>query len=149
MFTPDALFRTPSKAAGRRGPSLEETMLPAASPIEPQRRGDVPARMLISTERVVENLFPPPHAMAARRAKTRLGATRNRFLTFAYGHPSVQYAPRHGVTDSQQRLIINDPAGNGLHVLDRKGKASFRIVCGKDRRLREPSGVAVDAADDL
>src|SRR5215469_11430627 len=74
-------------------------------------------------------------------AHTRLGATGNRFLTYAYGHPSVLYAPRHVVTDSHQRLIISDPAANALHVLDRKGKTSFRIVCGKDRRLRKPSGV--------
>ena len=78
--------------------------------------------MLISTERVVENFEPPAHAMAAAHANTRLGATRNRFLTYAYGHPSVLYAPRHVVTDSHQRLIISDPAGNALHVLDCKGK---------------------------
>lgn len=105
--------------------------------------------MSISTERVVEDFEPPAHAMAAARANTRLGATRNRFLMYAYGHPSVLYAPRHVVTDSQQRLIISDPAGNALHVLDPKGKRSFRIVCGKDRRLREPSGVAIDAADNI
>jgi hypothetical protein len=104
MFTPDALFRAPSRAAGSGGPSLEETILPASSPIEPQRRGDVPASKLISTERMVENFEPPAHAMAAAHANTRLRATRNRLLTYAYGHPTVLYAPRHVVTDSQQRL---------------------------------------------
>ena len=149
MFTPDAVFRTPSKAAGSGGPSLEEMILPASSPIERQHRGDVPASMLVPTERVVEDFEPPAHAMAAARANTRLGETRNRFLTYAYGHPSVLYAPRHVVTDSQQRLIISDPAGSALHVLDPKGKRSFRIVCGENRRLREPSGVAIDAADNI
>jgi len=36
-------------------------ILPASSPIELQRRGDVPASMLTSTERVVENFEPPAH----------------------------------------------------------------------------------------
>ena len=49
MFTPDALFGIPSKAAGSGHPPLKEKILPASSPIEPQRRGDVPASMLIST----------------------------------------------------------------------------------------------------
>jgi DNA-binding beta-propeller fold protein YncE len=105
--------------------------------------------MLISTERVVEDFEPPARAVAIAHGNTRLGETRNRFLTFAYGRPSVIYAPRHVVTDSQQRVIISDPDGKALHVLDPKGKKSFRIVCGKDRRLREPSGVAVDAADNI
>jgi DNA-binding beta-propeller fold protein YncE len=105
--------------------------------------------MLISAERVVEDFEPPARAVIVAHGNTRLGETRNRFLTYAYGRPSVLYAPRHVVTDSQQRLIISDPAGSALHVLDPKGKASFRIVCGKDRRLREPSGVAVDAADNI
>jgi len=47
----------------------------------------------------------------------------------------------------QQRLIISDPAGKALHVLDPKRKASFRIVADRGRRLGEPMGVAVDAAD--
>jgi DNA-binding beta-propeller fold protein YncE len=149
MFTPDALFRAPSKGAGSRGRPLEETILPASSSQEIQRRGDVPASMLISAERIIEDFEPPAHAMAAAHGNTRLGEARNRFLTYAYGHPSVLYAPRHVVTDSQQRLIVSDPAGNALHVLDPKGKASFRIVCGKDRRLREPSAVAVDADDNI
>jgi DNA-binding beta-propeller fold protein YncE len=36
-----------------------------------------------------------------------------------------------------------------VHVLDPKGKTSFRIVSGADRRLRRPDGVAVDAEDNL
>ena len=149
MFTPDALFRPPSKVRSSGGPPLEETILPASSSMSAQNRGDVPASMLISTERVAEDLEPPARAVAAAHGNTRLGETRNRFLTYAYGHPSVLYAPRHVVTDSQQRVIISDPTGKALHVLDPKGKTSFRIVCGKDRRLREPSSVAVDRADNI
>jgi len=49
----------------------------------------------------------------------------------------------------QQRLIISDPAGKALHVLDPKRKASFRIVADRGRCLGEPMGVAVDAADNI
>ena len=149
MFTPDAVFRAPTKSKNSGGPPLEETILPASSSQQIERQHDVPASMLISAERVVEDFEPPARAVATAHGNTRLGESRNRFLTFAYGHPSVMYAPRHVVTDSQQRLIISDPAGNAVHVLDPKGKASFRIVCGKDRRLWEPNGVAVDAADNI
>jgi DNA-binding beta-propeller fold protein YncE len=149
MFTPDALFRSPSRSRNTGRRPVEETILPASSSQQIARQDGVLSSMLISTERVVENFEPPARAVAAAHANTRLGETRNRFLTFAYGHPSLLYAPRHVVTDSQQRLIVSDPAGKAVHVLDRKGQASFRIACGKDRRLREPSGVAVDAADNI
>ena len=149
MFTPDAVFRNPTRAPGSAARPLEETILPASSSMQSQRPGDVPASMLLSTEQVVEDFEPPVHAIAAAHGNTRLGEARNRFLTYAYGHPSVLYAPRQVVTDSQQRLIVSDPDGNALHVLDPRGKTSFRIVCGKDRRLHEPSGVAVDAADNI
>jgi DNA-binding beta-propeller fold protein YncE len=149
MFTPDALFRSSSKRASAAQRLLEESILPAGSPGQPQRAHDVPASMLISTESVVEDFEPPLHAVAAPHGNSRMAETRNRFLTYAYGHASVLHAPRHVVTDSRQRLIVSDPAGKALHVLDPKGKVSFRIVAGPDRRLREPVGVAVDSADNI
>ena len=105
--------------------------------------------MLLSNERVVENLEPPAHAEAAPQSPARVAELRNRFVTYAYGRPSVLSAPAHVATDSRQRLIVSDPHGDAVHVLDPAGKTSFRIVTGKGYRLHQPAGVAVDADDNI
>ena len=149
MFSPDAVFRAPSRFTHTSGYSPGEGILPAALPGEQGQHEEVPPSMLISNERVVENLEPPAIARATGHAPTRLGETRNRFVTYAYGRPSVLHAPQHIATDSKQRLILSDPMGGAVHVLDPTGKTSFRIVCGKGHRLHEPAGVAVDADDNI
>jgi DNA-binding beta-propeller fold protein YncE len=105
--------------------------------------------MLVSVERVVEDFEPPAHAQAGAEAHGRAAIARNQFLTYAYGRPSVIYSPRHVATDSHHRLVISDPSGNAVHVLDPAGKTSFRITCGANRRLRQPQGVAVDSHDHI
>ena len=149
MFSPDAMFHTTSRLTGATGSSPGEGIPPAPSTDHGLKPSDVPESMLLSNERVVENLEPPAHLKAVAQASTRAGEARNRFMTYTYGRPSVLHAPTHVATDSQQRLVISDPSGDAVHVLDPKGKTSFRIVCGKGRRLQQPAGVAVDADDNI
>ncbi len=149
MFSPDALFHTPSKMAGATGFLGETAIPPAASKTQLERHIDVPQSMLVSNERVVDDFEPPAHAEAIAQMHSPAGVWRSRFLTYAFGPVSVLHAPRHVTTDSRQRVILSDPDGGGIHVLDPKGRTSFRIVSGTDRRLRRPEGVAVDADDNL
>jgi DNA-binding beta-propeller fold protein YncE len=105
--------------------------------------------MLLSSERVVENLEPPSHARATLPAVSHPAELRNQFVTMLYGRPSVIHTARHVATDSQQRLVVSDPDGHAIHVLDPQGKTSFRLVAGKGYRLRQPEGIAVDAHDNV
>jgi DNA-binding beta-propeller fold protein YncE len=146
VFSSDAVFRTRSKMDGETGDVSQGAVRPGNGT---KRQADVPVSMLLSNERVVEDFEPPLHAEAVGHVPTPVGSARNRFLTLAYGRPNVLHAPRRVATDSQGRVIISDPDGGGVHVLDPKGKTSFRIVSGPDRRLRRPDGVAVDAGDNL
>jgi DNA-binding beta-propeller fold protein YncE len=61
----------------------------------------------------------------------------------------VIYAPAHITTDSRERVVLSDPKGFAVHVLDRNGKTSMRLVAGKGYRLHAPAGVAVDSADNI
>lgn len=149
MFSPDAEFRTPSKMAATTGHFAEEGILPASKGAQSAHLRDVPESMLVSNERLVEDFEPPAHAQSVAQAHSPMGKARNRFLTYAYGHPSVLHAPRHIASDSQQRLVISDPAGDAVHVLDPRGKTSFRIVSGVTRRLHQPAGVALDDKDNI
>src|SRR5271165_541588 len=149
MFSPDATFRTLSRFAHANGNSPGEDIPPAPAPGHGGQSAGAPESMLLSNERVVESLEPPTHTVAVAHGVTRLGETRNRFVTFAYGRPSVLRAPQHVATDSRQRLIISDPEGGAVHVLDPAGRTSFRIASGGGRRLHQPAGVAVDADDNI
>lgn len=149
VFGPDAVFHSTSRLTGTTGYSPGEGIPPADFRTLGQRHSHAPESMLLSNERVVENFEPPAHAEAIAQSPARVAEVRNRFITYAYGRPSVLAAPRHIATDSQQRLIISDPDADAVHVLDPTGRASFRIVTGKGRRLQQPAGVAVDADDNI
>ena len=149
MFSPDGVFRIRSQFAEVTGHFAKEETSPASSWAEALGLREVPPTMLLSTERIIEDFEPPAHAQVIPQGHSRLGETRDRFLTYIYGHPSVLDAPKHVVTDSSQRLIISDPAAKAVHVLNPKNKTSFRIVSGKNRRLGQPHSVAVDAADNI
>jgi len=122
VFSPDATFHTTSKFTGTTGSSPGEGILPK----------DYQA-----------------HGQPYSAAPARVAELRNRFVTYAYGRPSVLSVPTHVATDSRQRLIVSDPLGDAVHVLDPAGKTSFRIVTGKGYRLHQPAGVAVDASDNI
>ena len=149
MFSPDAIYRSTSKLTSSTGYAPGEGIPPATTRNQGLNHSEVPASMLLLNERPVANFAPPAHAQAVARAPSRVAEARNRFITYAYGRPSVLHAPKYVATDSQQRLIVSDPAGYAVHALDPGGKTSFRIVAGKDRRLQQPAGVAVDGNDNI
>src|ERR1035441_8313421 len=68
MFSPDAVFHTTSKLTSTTGYSPGEGIPPADFRKHGQQHGDVPASMLLSNERVVENFEPPD------RKSTRLNS---------------------------------------------------------------------------
>jgi len=149
MFSPDAVYRPHSGATGTGAAVPGEGIEPAAT-----ARGGAPASiapewMLLSSERLAENFEPPGRAQAAPRATTPAASIRNHLLTYAYGRISVMNWPRALVTDSQGRVVISDPGANAVHVLDPRGKTSFRLVCGKGYRVHRPSGVAVDGENNI
>lgn len=115
---------------------------------EGMRPAEVPPGLKLQPiERVVEDVPGSCHARKALRGQSHLSGFLNAMVTLAYGNEQPLLAPQHVVTDSRGRLIVADPRIPGVHVLD--GKQSFRIVGGKDRRLQNPQGVAVDAEDNI
>ena len=149
MVSPDAVFRTNSKVAIPNGRAPGEGIAPAAAAHASSKASEVPEWMLLRNERVVENPEAPSHAVASFHLDSRAVTLRNRFLTYAYGRPSVIAAPKYVVTDSHHRVVISDPSAASVHVLDPRDKTSFRLVAGKGYRVHEPAGVAVDADDNL
>ena len=140
MFSPDAIYRSTSKLTSSTGYAPGEGIPPATTLNQGLSHSEVPASMLLWNERPVESFVPPAHAQAVARAPSRVAEARNRFITYAYGRPSVLHAPKYVASDSQQRLIVSDPAGYAVHVLDPGGKTSFRIVAGKDQTIRDIAG---------
>ncbi len=149
MYSSDAQFHASSRFSTVSGEVPGERIVPAASAGDRTSQSEVPEWMLLPSERIVENLEPPAHAQSTASLPSRVGEARNHALTFMYGRPSVIRAPRYVVTDSRQRLILSDPEGLAVHVLDPRGKTSFRLICGKAYRVHKPAGVATDADDNI
>jgi DNA-binding beta-propeller fold protein YncE len=53
------------------------------------------------------------------------------------------------VTDSQGRIIVTEPATRSVHILDFASRKYLRIDGSKDDRMLLPSGIAVDADDNV
>ena len=141
-YSADGKFRAPSKLDRLLGRTAQAT--PEAVP-----RQVSPFVALGSSVRRVEDFEPPGHAVDVVQGHSALAGARDGIMGLVYGREKILRAPRHVTTDSRQRLIVSDPAVPAVHVLDTKSKMSFRIVGGPDRRLRSPSGVAVDAEDNI
>lgn len=141
-YSADGKFRALSKLdrllgrAARGMPGAATTQVP-------------PLIQLGSNERQVQDFEAPGHAVDVVKGHSTLAEARDGLIRLVYGRENVLRAPRHVTTDSRQRLIISDPAVPAIHVLDIKGKRPFRIVGGPGRRLRLPSGTAVDAEDNI
>lgn len=148
MFSPDAMFHGRSRFTELRGDTPGEAIARATSP-DVTSQSDLPESMLVSSERIVENLEPPGHSQAMASTHSSAAEVRNHVMTYAYGRPSVIMSPHYVVTDSQERLILSDPAAPAVHVLDPQGKTSFRLICGNGYRVRRPAGVATDAEDNI
>lgn len=95
-------------------------------------------------ERVVED---KAYRRKAAAPKSKFATLVSNITTFVYGRELVLRAPAHLTTDLNSRLIIADPDVPAIHVLD--GKNSFRIQGGEGRRLQRPSGLAVDAENNI
>lgn len=102
---------------------------------------------LHSIEYVVQNFEPPAHATERVKGHSIAGNLRDSIVTFAYGREWVLASPTRVTTDSRERVIIADPNRAAVHVLEPKGKNSFRIAGGPQLRLRAPASVAVDKDD--
>jgi DNA-binding beta-propeller fold protein YncE len=108
-----------------------------------------PSVQLRCVERVVDDLIPPAHTTKRVTARSLFGNIRDSAAHFAYGGwQKVLQSPTHVTTDSQQRLIVSDPANAAVHVFSEKD--SFRIQGGgESRRLQHPIGIGVDADDNI
>jgi DNA-binding beta-propeller fold protein YncE len=108
-----------------------------------------PPLPVYSYERVIEDYEPPAHAVQPIKGHSLLASLREEIITLAYGRERVFQAPTHLITDSRGRLIVSDPSQSVVHVLEPKGRGSFRIVGGPGLRLQSPTSVAVDADDNI
>src|SRR5579871_1526853 len=124
------------------GQSDEEKSLPGGVPPDPDA-------LAPSKQRVVEDYEPGAHAVETVNGRPVLADVVDAITSFAEEHKPVLDAPRALATDSKGRLIVADPLAHAVHVLDIKGKTSFRIQGGKDRRLQKPVDVAVDGWDNI
>lgn len=115
----------------------------------PQRAMLNPLPGAASNERVIADYEPPAHAAKPLKGHSALVNFRDALITFAYGHQPIFQAPTHVITDSRGRVIVSDPSLASVHVLDATGRSSFRIEGAPGRRLHSPTGIAVDAEDNI
>jgi DNA-binding beta-propeller fold protein YncE len=115
---------------------------------EMQNSAEVPSSIRRRPNEIVINDFEPPaHAAEPMRAPSAWATLRDSMVAAAYGRERVLKSPTHLTTDSRNRLLVADPNGLSVHVLD--GKNSFRILGGESRRFQRPHGVAVDHQDNI
>ena len=100
-------------------------------------------------QRVVEDYEPGAHPVETVNGRPVLADAVEAITSFLEEHRAVMDEPRAVATDSSGRVIVADPPAQAVHVLDFKGKTSFRIQGGKDRRLQHPVGVAADSQDNI
>jgi len=142
MFSEDAKFRRPSWLERLRDKHVTGPFRTA----EPQA---MPSGLIRSYVRRVQDYRPPSHATASLLPHSLAGSLVSDFATVAYGHRRILIAPQRVTTDSRQRVIVTDSAVPAVHVLDPRGENSFSILAGSGRRIAWPSGVAVDADDNI
>ena len=95
-------------------------------------------------QRVVEDYEPGAHPVETVNGRPVLADMVDAITSVVEEHQTVLEAPRAVATDASGRVVVGDPPAHAVHVLDFKGKTSFRIQGGKDRRLQTPAGVATD-----
>lgn len=95
-------------------------------------------------QRVVEDYEPGAHPVETVNGRPVLADMVDAITSVVEEHQTVLEAPRSVATDASGRVVVADPPAHAVHVLDFKGKTSFRIQGGKDRRLQTPAGVAAD-----
>lgn len=100
-------------------------------------------------QRVVEDYEPGAHPVETVNGRPVLADMVDAITSVVEEHQTVMEAPRAVATDASGRLVVADPPVHAVHVLDFKGKTSFRIQGGKDRRLQTPAGVAADGLGNI
>jgi DNA-binding beta-propeller fold protein YncE len=114
----------------------------------PEAMGAPPC-ILHSNERAIYDADTPIYRKQAARQRSRFSGLLDTVVEASYGGPFVLGVPKYITVDSQNRAIISDPAEIAVHVLDPKERNSFRIVAGRQYRLKLPGGVATDRADNI
>jgi sugar lactone lactonase YvrE len=102
-----------------------------------------------SKQRVVEDYEPGAHPVETVNGRPVLADMVDAVTSVVEEHQTVMEAPRGVATDASGRVVVADPPAHAVHVLDFKGKTSFRIQGGKDRRLQTPAGVAADGLGNI
>jgi sugar lactone lactonase YvrE len=102
-----------------------------------------------SKQRVVEDYEPGAHPVETVNGRPVLADMVDAITSVVEEHQTVLEAPRGVATDASGRVVVADPPAHAVHVLDFKGKTSFRIQGGKDRRLQTPAGVAADSLGNI
>lgn len=95
-------------------------------------------------QRVVEDYEPGAHPVETVNGRPLFADVVDAIANFVEEHQAAMDAPQAVSSDASGRLLAADPTIHAVHVLDFKGKTSFRIQGGKDRRLQTPAGVASD-----
>ncbi|MGE5206580.1 MAG: hypothetical protein ACM3PW_13265, partial [Chlamydiota bacterium] len=102
-----------------------------------------------SKQRVVQDYEPRAHPVETVNGRPVLADVVDAITSFVEEHRAVMDSPRGVTTDSAGRVIVADPPAHAVHVLDFRGKTSFRIQGGKERRLQTPVGVASDGQNNI
>jgi DNA-binding beta-propeller fold protein YncE len=100
-------------------------------------------------QRVVEDYEPGAHPVETVNGRPVLADMVDAITSVVEEHQTVMEGPRSVATDASGRVVVADPPAHAVHVLDFKGKTSFRIQGGKDRRLQMPAGVAADSLGNI
>ena len=153
MFSSDAKFRGSSKVTHfldeMNAPLPDASRPPVGSAEQAAQQSGAPPWMLSRNSRFINDTAPPEHVRARAEGHSRAGEARDAVVSFVYGQPRLLRAPQAVTSDSQQRVVISDPAIPAVHILDPRRKTSFSILGGPGRRLQLPAGVAVDGDDNI
>ena len=104
-----------------------------------------PAWMFHDGQRTVRDLDPSLHkTQRAEKQRVRFASVFDPVVETAYGGPIVLHTPSYVTADARHRLIVTDPADHSVHILTASGRDSYRILAGKEYRLKSPAGVAAD-----
>lgn len=143
-FTRRGKFRDHS-AAGSLKESLED------APGREDLVRSAPPWMFHGDERTVQDVDPAilHKTRTAGKPHAGLASLFNPVVESAYGGPIVLHKPTYVTADTRHRLIVTDAGDHSVHVLTASGRDSFRIVAGKEYRLKAPAGVAADAAGNI
>jgi DNA-binding beta-propeller fold protein YncE len=145
IYSSDGKFRTTTRIDRDHASVQDSRAVPSGAWSRPS---DVPDFInLHPKERVEENYEPPARAVKPVKGKSMLASLRDNLVTVVYGRERIFLAPHHVAVDSRGRILIVDPEIRAVHVLGNGD--SFRIAGGAQRRLLLPSGIALDAADNI